>query len=202
MIEVFADVACPFTHVGLRRLAGERMRARRDDLVLHVRSWPLEIVNGAPLDPGFIAEEVDALRRQVTPDLFVGFDPAAFPGSSLPALRLARAAYQRDAEVGEAVSLDLRTRLFELGQDISQPTVLDEVANSHDIDQVDGSDDAVLADYEEGKRRGVIGSPHFFIGDRGYFCPALEIENVDGHLLIRPDVEQFEQFLSDVLTSG
>ena len=50
-LEVFADVGCPFAHVGLR-LA----RQRRDDLGLAgewmwVRAWPLELVNGKPQDP-------------------------------------------------------------------------------------------------------------------------------------------------------
>ncbi|MCC6183750.1 MAG: disulfide bond formation protein DsbA, partial [Microthrixaceae bacterium] len=58
-IEVFADVTCPFTHVGLRRMVAARQAQGRDDVVLRVRSWPLEVVNGAPLDAAFVAEEVD-----------------------------------------------------------------------------------------------------------------------------------------------
>ena len=46
-IEVFADVLCPFTHVGLRAVAEQRARAGRDDVVIRVRAWPLELVNGA-----------------------------------------------------------------------------------------------------------------------------------------------------------
>jgi hypothetical protein len=51
IIEVFADAGCPFTHVGLRRLVEHRDHAGRDDVVLRVRAWPLELVNGHPLDP-------------------------------------------------------------------------------------------------------------------------------------------------------
>src|SRR3954464_13451066 len=47
-IEVFADVACPFTHVGLCRLVARR-RESNSDAVLWVRAWPLELVNGEPL---------------------------------------------------------------------------------------------------------------------------------------------------------
>ena len=85
VIEVFADVGCPFTHVGLRRMVDRRDELGRTDVVLRVRAWPLEHVNHTPLDPAFIAEEVAAIRVQVAPDLFTGFVPGAFPATSLPA---------------------------------------------------------------------------------------------------------------------
>jgi hypothetical protein len=109
VIEVFADVSCPFTHVELRRLVARRAAEGHATPVLVVRAWPLELVNGQPLDPGFVAEEVGALREQVAPDLFAGFDPAAFPVTSIPALALAHAAYAVDAPTGERCpSLDIR----------------------------------------------------------------------------------------------
>ena len=89
VIEVFADVACPFTHVGLRRVVDRRTQLGRHDVTLLVRAWPLEVVNGQPLDPRFIAEEVDDIRQQVAPTLFAGFTEASVPTSSLPALSLA-----------------------------------------------------------------------------------------------------------------
>ena len=55
-VEVFADVLCPFTHVGLPRFVDRRRALGRADVTLQVRAWPLEIVNGQPLDPPFIAE--------------------------------------------------------------------------------------------------------------------------------------------------
>ena len=94
VVEVYADVACPFTHVGLRRFVERRAELGRDDVPLWVRAWPLEIVNGEPLDPHFIAEEVDDIREQVAPTLFAGFVERSFPASSLPALTLAAAAYE------------------------------------------------------------------------------------------------------------
>lgn len=50
-VEVFADLGCPFTHVGLRRLLARRAELARDEPVLLVRAWPLELVNGQPLAP-------------------------------------------------------------------------------------------------------------------------------------------------------
>lgn len=82
-IEVWADVWCPFAHIGIRRLVEERDR-RGSAVHLRVRAWPLELVNGRPLDAAFIAEEIDEIRPQVAPDLFVGFRQDAFPSSSTP----------------------------------------------------------------------------------------------------------------------
>jgi predicted DsbA family dithiol-disulfide isomerase len=200
VVEVFAEMACPFTHVGLRRLVDARAERGTDAPLLHVRGWPLELVNGAPLAAEVVAEEVDALRAQVAPDLFGGFDPRSLPRSSLEAMNLAAGAYAVDLPVGEAVSLELRWRLFERGHDIADLSVLREVARGHGLPPtlVDGHDLA-LQDYAEGQRRGVVGSPHFFTPDADYFCPTLDIERVDGVLHIRPDIEAFSAFLTDVL---
>ena len=58
----------------------------RSTVVLRVRAWPLELVNGEPLAADLVAEEVRELREQVAPDLFAGFDPTRFPATSLPAM--------------------------------------------------------------------------------------------------------------------
>lgn len=196
-IEVFADVTCPFTHVGLRRFVQHRDEAGRADVRLRVRSWPLEIVNGRPLDPIATAAKVADIRDQVAPDLFTGFDPAAFPHTSLPALALAAAADAAGPDVGERVSLELRDLLFEQGLDIAEPAVLEQVAAQHGLrfDPTDTS--AVLADHAEGIERGVIGSPHFFTPSGAFFCPSLDIgHDDDGQLQITIDAAGFETFLA------
>jgi predicted DsbA family dithiol-disulfide isomerase len=194
-IEVFADVWCPFTHVGLRRLFARRAEADRPDVPIRVRSWPLEVVNGVPLAADLVAEEVEALRRQVAPDLFVGFDVGGFPGSTLAALDLAAAAYRRGTSFGEQVSLDLRAALFEEGRAIDDPKVLAEIARRSGIEVLGAVDrDRVLADLAEGRERGVVGSPHFFLGDVGWFCPALDIRRVEGGLRIEADTAALDEF--------
>jgi predicted DsbA family dithiol-disulfide isomerase len=196
VIEVFADVGCPFTHVGLRRFVGRRAELGRDDVVLHVRAWPLEIINGKPLDPAFIAEEVDEIREQVAPDLFGHFDESSFPASSLPALALAGAAYEHDTAVGERVSLALRDLLFEQGVDIADATVLGRLADEHGV-SVDLDDAArIHADHADGVARNVTGSPHFFTPAGGFFCPALDVSrDANGHLRISADPDGFAQFV-------
>ncbi|HEX4819170.1 MAG TPA: DsbA family protein [Acidimicrobiales bacterium] len=195
VIEVFADVRCPFAHVGLRRIVSER-EARGVSVPLWVRAWPLELVNAAPLDPVLIAEEIDALRSQVARELFAGFDVATFSATSLPAMALTAGAYAIRPEVGERVALALRWALFEEGRDISTPAVLLDIAESagmglpHNCEQ-----DRVRDDLAEGRDRGVIGSPHFFIGDADYFCPTLDITHSDGRLLVARDRTTFLEMI-------
>ena len=195
VIEVFADVWCPFTHVGLRRLVDLRADLGRTDVHLLVRSWPLEVINGEPMAADFVAEEIEDIQRQVAPDLFLGFDPSAFPTTTLPALALAAAAYDLDVATGERVSLGLRDLLFEQGVDVSDLDVLQRLAADHGVEFDPTDTRKVLADHAEGKERGVIGSPHFFTTGDGFFCPALDVSREDdGHLRITADPEGFERF--------
>ena len=65
-----------------------------------VRAWPLELVNGAPMDGHHAAERGRALREQVAPDQFAEVDPENFPSSTLPALALVSRAYEADPQLG------------------------------------------------------------------------------------------------------
>lgn len=198
VIEVFADVGCPFTHVGLRRFVERRRDAGRDDVVLAVRAWPLELVNGTPLDPDFIAEEVEEIHDQVAGELFAGFRAETFPATSLPAMALAAEAYRAGPEVGERVSLRLRELLFEEGRDVASPDVLEAVAAEHGLhpDAAEGRA-RVEAEHAEGRERGVIGSPHFFTPAGGFFCPSLDVgRDAAGHLRITADPDAFDAFVA------
>lgn len=198
VIEVYADIWCPFTHVGLRTVARRRKLLERDDVTIRVRAWPLELVNGAPLDPSVTKEHVDALREQVAPDLFTHFDAEHFPRTTLPALALAVAAYGQGDRIGEAVSFALRHALFEEGQDISCADVLGGLATSHALgDTGPQEDQAVLAEWHDGQSRGVKGSPHFFCGEVESFCPSLDISrDHGGHLRLRRDTKALDAFLA------
>ena len=199
VIEVYADIWCPFTHVGLRSVVRRRNQLGRDDVVVRVRAWPLELVNGAPLDPTVTAKHVEDLRTQVASDLFAHFDPDHFPHTSLPALAVAAAAYRRDDKTGEAVSLALRDVLFEEGRDISSTDVLASVANAHGlVGPAAGDDEAVRVEWHEGEARGVKGSPHFFCGDVEAFCPSLDIsKGEEGQLHLRRNMEALNAFLAE-----
>jgi predicted DsbA family dithiol-disulfide isomerase len=199
VLEVFADVWCPFTHVGLRRLIEERDHLGRPDIVVRVRAWPLELVNGRPLSARLVTEEIDALRETVAPDDFQGFDPGRFPVSTLPALALAASAYRRNDGLGERVSLALRAALFEEGRDISDPAELAAVAQAVGMSGPDSdADEVVRLDWQEGRRRGVVGSPHFFAGGRGFFCPSLSVRRVGEQFRITLDPEGYAGFVRAV----
>jgi len=202
VIEVFADIWCPFAHVGLRAIEEQREQAGRGDVAIRVRAWPLELVNGTPLDPAVTEEHAEDLRHQVAPGLFRHLDVDNFPTSTLEALALANRAYRTDPQVGERVSFALRDALFEEGRDISDPVTLGYLARDLGVGMPDESDRAaVLADWEEGRSRGVRGSPHFFCGDTDVFCPTLDItKDPVGGLSVVRDVSRLSEFMERCLS--
>ena len=199
VIEVYADIWCPFAHLGLRSVIQRRNTLGRHDVAVRVHAWPLELINHGPLDPATTASHVEELRSQVAPDLFAGFDERRFPRTTLPALALAAAAYRNDDRTGEAVSLALRDALFEHGEDISDPQVLARIADAQGLAGAGPADERqVLKDWEGGRTRGVKGSPHFFSGELESFCPALSMaRDESGHLHIHRDAEALDKFLAE-----
>ena len=177
-VEVFADILCPFTHVGLHTLIDRRAERGLDEPHLRIRAWPLELINGKPLDPDHIDAEITALRGSGRPDLFKGFSVEAFPKTSMTAFALTAAADRTgDAVLSETVGMALRDAVFEHGLDIGRPEVVAAIAARFSLDPLDAdtTESAVRADWDEGRARGVIGSPHFFTGEASWFCPGLAI---------------------------
>lgn len=194
---MYADIWCPFAHVGLRTVRERRQALGHEDVALLIRAWPLELVNGRPQDAGVTAAHVRELRDQLSEELFVGFDVARFPSTTLPSLALAARAYRQSGSLGETLSFALRDALFEEGADISDPAVLGDIATRHGVREVQECDrERVLEDWRQGQIRGVQGSPHFFCGELDVFCPALDIEKAeDGRLLIERNYEALNRFL-------
>lgn len=176
-IEVFADITCPFTHVGLGRVVTQ-LDDLGADVEVVVRAWPLEWVNGEIFSADAIAAKIAVLRAQLGVDLFVGFDAAAWPTTSIPALNLCAEASRVSVARGLEVALDVRAALFERGVDLSDPAAMAELAAAHGLG-VPGTepDPDVTADYADGQRRGVRGSPDFWVGDAEFFCPALDLSH-------------------------
>ena len=133
VIEVYADIWCPFTHVGLRLVAERTTRIGGEPTsAIHVRAWPLELVNGAPMDPTRAWDHAQELREQVAPDMFQGLLaihlPRHHPARTQPRWR---ARTSVSDEIGEQVSFALRDALFEAGLDISDHEVLRDIARCH-----------------------------------------------------------------------
>lgn len=195
MIEVFGDIYCPFTHVSLRTLTARR-RDEGLDFRVRVRSWPLELVNGEPLDPELVAREIEALQAQVDSSAFAAFDRERFPATTLPALALAAAAYEQDGETGERVSLALRHALFEEGRDITDRAVLEELAAGYGVEPPTDRHLALVgAEWEAGRGRGVEGSPHYFVGSWSCFSPILNVREVDGRFDVSVDRNGLDELL-------
>jgi len=198
-VEVFADITCPFTHVGLKRVI-DHVGAMTTPADVIVRAWPLEWVNGAPLDVAAVAVKAAALSEQLGVDDFSGLRSDRWPATTIPALNLAASGYERNPATGLAVSLELRSALFEHGHDVSDPEVLAHIAAIHELAPPPAqASAAVTTDYEAGRERGVKGSPHFFVASDDFFCPALDLGHDDeGHLTARFDAEMLAAFFDRI----
>ena len=200
LIEVYADIWCPFAHVGLRALDEHRRRSGHADVAIRARAWPLELVNDAAMEPAKTLAHVEHLRAQVAPTMFLDVATHPFPTSTIDALALVERAYAVDARLGERVSFEVRDALFEEGLDISDRAVLDRLATARwGLDPVcDADRDLVIQSWHEGQVRGVRGSPHFFCGEKESFCPSLQITNdpEDG-VRIELDARRLGEFLDE-----
>ena len=197
---MYADLSCPFTHVGLRRLTAAR-DVRAPGVRVRVRAWPLEWINGHPLDSDLVAAEIAGLRASVAPDLFTGFDAATFPRTTIPALGLAAAAYRLGDDAGERMSLRLREALFEEGRDLADEEQLRAIGCELGVEPLAprAAEASVRADWERGRARNVRGSPHFFVGERDWFCPSMRVRHEGAAFDISLDLRALEEFYATAL---
>lgn len=196
MIDVFADVSCPFAYVQLEQLASRRTLLGMD-VHIRIRAWPLELVNDGPSDRSKIADEVAALQAQLDSPLFAGFDLQRLPSTTLPALDLAALAYRHSDGVGEQVSLALRKALFLDGRDVSDAAVLGDIATDFGLGSPGPSErNDVLKDWMDGQTRSVEGSPHFFCADRNVFSPGLAISDSNDEIIVTPTVDTIDAFFA------
>jgi len=202
-VEVFADISCPFTHLGLSFVSAQLADADLD-VEVWVRAWPLEWVNGTALDGPVTATKIEALRAQLGNDHFTGFRLDTWPRTTIPALNVVAEAYTQGAVRGLAVSLELRALLFEQGMNVSDPDVLARLGARHGLRgglrEVGGEPHPqVVADYEEGLSRGVTGSPHFWVDEQNFFCPSLTIgHEPDGTLTATFDSAGLTEFMTRI----
>ena len=123
-----------------------------------------------------------------------------------PAFALTAAADRtEDPVLIENVGMALRNSVFEQGLDIGRPEVVSAVADRFGLTPLDAdaTEAAVRADWEEGKRRGVVGSPHFFTpGGGNWFCPGLAISRDDAGAFVVAWKEGSDAFVDSVFSKG
>jgi len=127
-VEVYADITCPFTHVGLKRVV-QHVSETSEPAEVVVRAWPLEWVNGAPLDIGAVLVKAAALTDQLGVDDFVGLRADAWPTSTIPTHDLpapsggTSAAVQADYDGGVARGVKGSPHFFVASDDFFCPTL-------------------------------------------------------------------------------
>lgn len=171
MLTVFSDLHCPWAYVFSIRL--RRARAGVGQPPVAWRCWPLELVNerGTPWDS--LSQEIPVLT-QLEPDHFAPPRRETWPSTMLPAMEALKVA----GELGGPQAADrfdevARRAFFLDRRDLSiRPTLLDLAAGAgldREAFQVafdgGGHRRGVIADWQEGRRRGVEGSPHAFLPD-------------------------------------
>jgi predicted DsbA family dithiol-disulfide isomerase len=171
VLTVFSDLHCPWAYVFTIRL--RRARAEIGQPPVAWRCWPLELVNerGTPWET--LSQEIPVLT-QLEPDHFAPPRRETWPSTLLPAMEALKVA----AELGGPEAADrfdqaARRAFFLDRRDLSiRPTLLDlgaEAGLDRDAfrDAFDGGGHrrSVVADWQEGRRRGVEGSPHAFLPD-------------------------------------
>ena len=180
MLTVFSDLHCPWAYVFSIRLRRARKEVGRPPVAW--RCWPLELVNrrGTPWDS--LSQEIPVLA-QLEPDHFAPPKRETWPSTLLPAMEALKVA----GELGGPVAADrfdeIARRAFFLDRrDLSIRPILADVAVAAGLDRdafLDAFDGgghrrAVVADWQEGRRRGVEGSPHAFLPDgTGIFNPGI-----------------------------
>jgi predicted DsbA family dithiol-disulfide isomerase len=171
VLTVFSDLHCPWAYVFSIRL--RRARAAVDQPPVAWRCWPLELVNRRGTPWSSVSLEIPVLA-QLEPDHFSAPQRETWPSTMLPAMEALKVA----GELGGAKAADrfdeaARRAFFLDRRDLSIRPTLADIAAEAGLDREDfldafdggGHRRSVVADWQEGRRRGVQGSPHAFLPD-------------------------------------
>jgi predicted DsbA family dithiol-disulfide isomerase len=180
MLTVFSDLHCAWAYVFSIRLRRARDEVGRPPVAW--RCWPLELVNrrGTPWDT--VSQEIPVLT-QLEPDHFASPRRSTWPSTMLPAMEALKVAGELGGpEAADRFDEAARRAFFLERRDLSiRPTLVDLAAEAgldraafEDAFDGGGHRRSVVADWQEGRRRGVEGSPHAFLPDgTGVFNPGI-----------------------------
>ena len=180
MLTVFSDLHCPWAYVFSIRLRRARTAVGEPPVAWHC--WPLELVNdrGTPWET--ISQEIPVLT-QLEPDHFAPPRRQTWPSTLLPAMEALKVAGELGGpEAADRYDEAARRAFFLDRRDLSIRPTLAEIAAETGLDRArfldafdgGGHRRSVVADWEEGRRRGVEGSPQVFLPDgSGHFNPGI-----------------------------
>jgi predicted DsbA family dithiol-disulfide isomerase len=180
VLTVFSDLHCPWAYVFSIRL--RRARTGLGQPPVAWRCWPLELVNERGTHWDTVSQEVPVLA-QLEPDHFAPPRRETWPSTLLPAMEALKVA----GELGGPQAADrfdeaARRAFFLDRRDLSIRPALVDLAVESGLDRDDfldafdggGHRRSVIADWQEGRRRGVEGSPHAFLpGGSAVFNPGI-----------------------------
>src|SRR4051812_17328992 len=197
VITIYSDIACPWASLATARLHRTRQRLGLVEAVrFDHRAFPLELVNNRPTPKLALDAEIAVTGSH---DPVLGWQvwqprDATYPVSSLLAMEAVQAA--KAPEVGgprasEQLDLALRQAFYADSRCISlHSVVVDVAAGCPDVDVTALADAlengtaraTVFAQWREGDRVGVDGSPHVFLADgTGVHNPGITMEWTGGH---------------------
>lgn len=176
-VQVWSDLACPWSHVVVWRLHDARRRLGLEEVVrLDHHAFPLELFNSEPTPRRHIDVEAP-VAQQLAPR--AGWQPWSAPDSTwpvtlLPPMEAVQAAKLQSLAASEALDRGLRRALYGESRCISLRHVILEVAA--ETDAVDATslaealDDgraraALMADWAVARTEAVRGSAHLFAPD-------------------------------------
>jgi predicted DsbA family dithiol-disulfide isomerase len=200
-VQLIADLACPWCHIGLARL--NRARAARPDLPVRVRWWPFMLNPQLPPDGMDRAAYVrlkfggEAAARQVydrireagrQDGIEFAFERMTRTPSTLAAHRLILHGEEKGR--GEPLIVELFKALLERGEDIGQLERLVEIAATAGLEPpevaefLEGRERAgdVVAAHQRAEKLGVRGVPVFVVGGRHVISGAQPPEILTGLL--------------------
>ncbi len=183
---LFSDIGCPWAHLAVYRWRRARDH-RAHDVVLHHRSFPLELFNERATPKRILDAEIPVAG---------GLEPGAgwqlwqraphdWAVTMLPALESVHAARRQGAEIAEELDQALRRAFFGDSRNLSLRHVILDIASG--IDRLDlaalttaldegSARKSILADLAQAETSSVKGSPHFFLPDGSdYHNPGIQL---------------------------
>ncbi|HZB97085.1 MAG TPA: DsbA family protein [Candidatus Sulfotelmatobacter sp.] len=212
-IVIYADIACPWSHVAVHRLHKIRGELGLQEAIrFDHRVFPLELINRRPTPRRILDAEIPvagALDPSAGWQLWQGPE-AWWPVTTLLALEAVQAAKEQGLRASEELDRALRLAFFRDSRCISMMHVVIDVAR-----QCSGVDtDALRRSLEEGRARrllfeqfhaiekvGVRGSPHLFFHDGSdAFNPGVQMHWEGEHgrgfpVVEKDDPSVYEQLL-------